>query len=161
MNDLCSARTVISSHLSRGCLTNRAMPTKLPLLLAVEATVAAITLSACGYRDREAQFEIDVTMHGVRESMFIQWPNLGFEACAALKGGQTPISWARYMASPPDAVPMQQGLVIIYWAVKDVCPDQMYKGVDDSWKDAIYNRPTPADTEPSASRGPTEVGPAD
>ena len=160
MNDLLSIRTVSSSHLSRRPLV-RVIPGKLPLPLAIGATVVASTLSACGYSAREAQFETDATTHGVRKSTLDQWPYLGLEACAALKGGQTPISWATHMASPPDAIPMQQGLVIIYWAVKDVCPDQTSKGLDDAWKDAVYNRPTPADTEPSALPSRTEVGPAE
>jgi hypothetical protein len=160
MNDLLSVRSVISSHLLRRCL-GRVMPGKLPLLLAIGATVVASALSACGYSAREAQFEIDATTHGVRRSTLDQWPYLGMEVCAALKGGQTPMSWATYMASPPDAIPMEQGLAIIYWAVKDVCPDQMYKGLDDAWKDAIYNQPATADTEPSALPSRTEVGPAD
>jgi hypothetical protein len=47
-----------------------------------------------------------------------------------------------------------KSLVIVYWAIKDLCPDQMDKGVQDFWKNEIYDHPpgiepsTPANTEP-------------
>src|SRR5579875_502034 len=122
MNELLTFRT--SSLFSRLCLRARVMPRKFPLLLAIGATVAAITLSACGYRAGEAQFETDAITHGVRQSLLTDWPNLGNEACASLKAGETPASWATSASSyPPDPIPIQQGEAIIYWAVKDVCPD--------------------------------------
>jgi hypothetical protein len=129
---------------------DRVIPGKWPRLLAIGAVVATL-LAACGYRASEAQFEADVTTHGVPESLLITWPSLGIEACAALKNGQTPRSWAANMAHPPDAIPIEQGLIIIYWAVRDVCADQIGKGIDDSWNDSVHSWQTKGDSEPFRS----------
>ncbi len=58
------------------------------------------------------------------------------------------------MSNPPENFTIMQSLVVIYWAIKDLCPDQMGKGVQDFWKNEIYDHPPggepsdPADTEP-------------
>lgn len=126
------------------------MPNKLLLLLAIGATAAVSTLCACGTdvdAAREPQFEADLEAHGVPESI-AKFPNLGGGACTSVEGGQAPGNWALQMANPPANLTIQQALVAVYWAIKDLCPDQMDKGVKDFWKDEIYNPPTPADTEP-------------
>jgi hypothetical protein len=46
---------------------------------------------------------------------------------------------------------MPQVLVVTYWAIKDICPDQVSKGVHEFWSDDVNNPPPdPQPGDPSA-----------
>jgi hypothetical protein len=99
----------------------------------------------------ESQFQADIQAHGVPDSIATP-PGLGEDACDSVKNGQAPANWAMQMTNPPQDFTIMQSLVIVYWAIKDLCPDQSGKGVQDFWQNEIFDHPpgepsTPTDTE--------------
>jgi hypothetical protein len=65
--------------------------------------------------------------------------DLGQLACADIDGGTDPGVEAMKIANlKSGGLTMDQSLVVVYWAAKDICPSHMDK-VKDFWADAVNN----------------------
>ena len=105
----------------------------------------------------ERQFQADIQAHGVPDSI-ATIPDLGDGACNSVQNGQAPGTWAMQMTNPPNNFTIMQSLVIVYWAVNDLCPNQMDKGVRDFWQNEIYDHPPGIEPSTPDTESPLEPG---
>ena len=69
--------------------------------------------------------------------------NMGEMLCDHLRKGSTPFSEITGIANTQNlGLNLNQAMVITYWAIKDICPEQVSKGVKAFWADEV-NNPAP------------------
>jgi hypothetical protein len=108
--------------------------------LAVLAVVFAAPVGAT--TDQQVQFMADVDQHGglTTSQVFTvqdgKGTTLGDAVCNELKGGVAGANEVTEVANEVDSLhgSMKQAEVVVYWAITDLCSDQMSQR-QDHWKD--------------------------
>lgn len=117
------------------------MLTRCWLPTAAAATVVSIGLAAPAHAlsNQQRQFVADVSSRGVNGDSVINGETqqtLGDAACSDLKKGNAGANEVIGIANDFSAIhgSMSQAKVIVYWAITDLCPDQMGQR-QDHWRD--------------------------
>jgi hypothetical protein len=137
--------------------------------IALPASVVFMA-SACGSDTKQQslgaqQFEFDVAVHGVPSSrvsmMNEKGQTLGDAVCADVEGGQAPgnVAIGLNNLEGSNRFTMPESLVVTYWAIKDICPDQIGNGVKEGWKDDVDNPPPTDGVEPPWIGAPSVATP--
>lgn len=119
---------------------------RLHLRITAVGTLLALSTFACS-RDANHKFFDDAAAHGVPNSTtmvtFGTGQGVGDRICSDARAGKDLFGTTNQLAEYPGrALTRDQALVTVYWAVHDLCPDQIGKTAD-SWKDAV-NHPNQA-----------------
>jgi hypothetical protein len=111
------------------------------LMGAVVSAGVALAGPAHALSDQQRQFVADVSSRGVNGDSVINGETqqtLGNAVCADLKKGNAGANEVIGAANDFSAIPIQgsmsQAKVIVYWAITDLCPDQMSQR-QDHWRD--------------------------
>jgi hypothetical protein len=111
--------------------------------LGVSAAVAVVSITtaapAHALSSQQRQFVADVSSRGVNGDSMINGETqqtLGDAVCADLKKGNVGANEVIGVANDFSAIhgSMSQAMVIVYWAITDLCPDQMSQR-QDHWRD--------------------------
>ena len=101
----------------------------------------ALASPAHAFSNQQRQFVADVSSRGVNGDSVINGETqqtLGDAACADLKKGTAGANEVIGVANDFSAIPihgsMSQAKVIVYWAITDLCPEQMSQR-QDHWRD--------------------------
>jgi Protein of unknown function (DUF732) len=107
----------------------------------VVSAVVALASPAHALSDQQRQFVADVSSRGVNGDSVINGETqqtLGNAVCADLKKGNAGANEVIGVANDFSAIPIQgsmsQAKVIVYWAITDLCPDQIGQR-QDHWRD--------------------------
>jgi hypothetical protein len=124
----------------------------IPVLAAVSLIVAGCDLS---HQDAEDKFAADVDEHGVPMSKVIgPDDSLGDAVCKDMQKGTSP--YDAVVAVSNNQVTLPQAMVIVYWAVKDLCTDQDGPGVHEFWRDDVNNPPPEPPPPPDDAPPPAD-----
>lgn len=117
---------------------NRSLAVALALGAVVSAGVA-VAGPAHALSSQQRQFVADVSSRGVSGESVINGETqqtIGDAACADLKKGTAGANEVIAVANDFSAIhgSMSQAMVIVYWAITDLCPDQISQR-QDHWRD--------------------------
>lgn len=109
-------------------------------------TLVVLSIFACS-RSPNQKFFDDAAAHGVPNSTtmvtFGTGQGVGDRICSDARAGKDLFGTTNQLAENPRwAMTKDQARVTVYWAVHDLCPDQIGKTTD-FWKDAVIH-PNPA-----------------
>jgi hypothetical protein len=118
------------------------------------ASLFGVAASSSSPQDKaQTKFMTDVSEHGVSMTNLVgtlkdgKEFNMGQLLCDHLRNGSTPFSEITGIADTGNlGLNLRQAMVITYWAIRDICPEQVSKGVKAFWADEVKN-PVP-DAEP-------------
>jgi hypothetical protein len=109
------------------------------LMGAVVSTSVALASPAHALNDQQIKFTVDVDQHGGLTTDQVSAPGgktLGDLACAELFSGDPAdnviLGLSNDVASLQGSISKAE--VVVYWAITDLCPDQMSQRQDD-WRD--------------------------
>ena len=118
---------------------NRSLAVAVALMGAVVSADVALAGPAHALSGQQRQFVADVSSRGVNADSVINGETqqtIGDAACADLKKGAAGANEVIGVANDFSAIhgSMSRAMIIVYWAITDLCPDQISQR-QDHWRD--------------------------